>query len=218
MRWILLLSSPCYPWGSIAHWWLAHVNLGHGSKPSDTGGQILSPTLHSSAGERMRSVPGDRELCAVPIQLCIYNCAYTTVVYVSDHFGNSNRTLPRAGQDGTHLWGNIRQMGTKRQADQKVGGPGKAHHTMTPLTWRGPVTPKQPLELWAGGARKQRTGIRNTKTSMVPDPVPSCPIRVQEKQGRKQKQQPTLNTEVGQVQGKGYALVPYCCYNQLQQI
>lgn len=72
--------------------------------------------------------------------------------------------------------------------------------------------------VWAGGARKQRTGIRNSKTSMVPDPVPSCPIRVQEKQGRKQKQRPILNTEAGQVQGKSYVLVPYCCYSQLQQI
>lgn len=74
------------------------------------------------------------------------------------------------------------------------------------------MTPQEPQEVWVRRARKDLEGIRD-----IPDPVPSWPIGVEEKQGSKWKQQLTLNTEVGLGQGKGYVLVPFCCYNKLPQ-
>lgn len=60
--------------------------------------QILSPTLHSSAGEKMCSVPGDRELCAVPIQLCIYNCGIRVRSF-QEFQPNTAKGLGRRGQE-----------------------------------------------------------------------------------------------------------------------
>ena len=67
---------------------MGHVILEHETRSPDTGYQILSPALHSSAGEGMVL---SQEEADSPV-LCQVD---TMVVYMSDHCGNSNRTLTR---------------------------------------------------------------------------------------------------------------------------
>lgn len=184
VRGVLLSSSPFSPWGSIVDLWPARVNLGRGPRSSDSGHQILSPTLH-------RGAAGERRFCLR---------RQTVVVYLSDHCGNSNWALPRAGQDGLNLWETEDRWEQKDKQTRKLGHQARLttaeHHSPA----EGPWHLRSPQSF---GARKDPKCIRDTETSIAPDPMPSCPIRVQEKPGSKQKEQPILNTEVGLGQGKG---------------
>ena len=83
-----IIIIPILPQGSIMDRWLGHVILEHETRSPDTGYKILSPALHSSAGERMilsQEEADSSVLCQVD----------TMVVYMSDHCGNSNQTLRR---------------------------------------------------------------------------------------------------------------------------
>lgn len=132
VRGVLLSSSPFSPWGSIVDLWPARVNLGRGPRSSDSGHQILSPTLHRRCCRGKKVLSQKTDSCGILVRSL-------REFQLSTAKGRSGWTEPL---------GNRGQMGTKGQADQKVGAPGKTHHSRTPLTCSRPMTSQKPPELW----------------------------------------------------------------------
>ena len=92
----------------------------------------------------------------------------------------------------------------------KVGVPDDTHHTRTLLIVRGLTIPQETPKALGRRGQKRPGRYQRYYISMAPDPMLSLPAQIPEKQGSKQKQQLTQNTEVGPGQGKDYVLVSYC--------
>ena len=210
VRWVLLSLSPLYLWGSRVNWRLAHVNLRHWPRPSETGHQNLFPTLRSFAGEKMVLTQEER------VSLALCRAKWIQLWYTGQVIaGISSEHLLKTGQDRTHPHGNTGQRVTKCQAVcRKLGHQAR-------------LTTKDTTDL-----KESQRHFRNPKSFGQEGPekswkvseIPRFPWRLTQcqlahqgsREARRWMRMAAHSGPSGGLgQGKGYVLVLHCCYHKL---